>query len=105
MTTHEDTEFGRQLLEGLQEVRDHLDGKIALEARIFDSMPAARVRRIRKTHARSPKEFERRFGIPARTLEGWEQGRSLDVAARILLTVIEQEPDAVERALAQSPRG
>ncbi len=41
-----------------------------------------------------------RFGIPARTLEGWEQGRAIDATARVLLSVIEKEPGAVERALA-----
>jgi len=37
--------------------------------------------------------------VPARTVEGWEQGKKVDVAARVLLTVIEKEPEAVERAL------
>lgn len=102
-TTEQDTDFGRELLASLQEVRDHLDGKIALPTRIIDAMPASRVKAIRKAVAKSPKEFERRFGVPARTLEGWEQGRKLDVAGRVLLTVIERDPDAVERALAIDP--
>lgn len=96
----QDTEFGRDLLGALQEVRDHLDGKIFLETRIVDPMSAARVKEIRKSVAKSPKEFERRFGVPARTVEGWEQGRKLDVAGRILLTVIAKDPEAVERAVA-----
>jgi len=33
-------------------------------------------------------------------MEGWEQGKKVDVAARVLLTIIEKEPKAVERALA-----
>lgn len=57
---------------------------------------------IRKAVAKSPKAFERRFGVPARTLEGWEQGRRVDVAARVLLTVIEHDPDAVARALEEA---
>lgn len=63
-------------------------------------MSAKRVKEIRKKVARSPKEFQRRFGVPARTIEGWEQNKKLDVAGRILLKVIEKEPEAVERALA-----
>ena len=63
-------------------------------------MPAGRVKEIRRKVAKSPKAFERRFHIPARTLEGWEQGRRApDVAARVLLTAIEKDPEAVERAL------
>jgi putative transcriptional regulator len=37
-----------------------------------------------------------RFGIPARTIEGWEQGRKLDVSARILMAIIEREPQVIE---------
>jgi len=41
------------------------------------------------------------FGISAGTLRGWEQGRRHpDGPARILLKVIDLEPDAVKRALA-----
>jgi hypothetical protein len=58
-------------------------------------MPPERVRAIRKAVARSPRDFEARFGVPARTLEGWEQGRKLDAAHRVLLRVIEAAPEAV----------
>jgi DNA-binding transcriptional regulator YiaG len=63
-------------------------------------MSADQVRAIRRRLAKSPREFERRFGVPARTLEGWEQGRRVDVAAAVLLTVIDRNPEAVERAIA-----
>jgi putative transcriptional regulator len=44
-------------------------------------------------------EFERRFGIPAATINNWEQGRrSPDPAGRLLLKVIEQAPEVVEKA-------
>ena len=98
-TVEDDTDFGRDLIESLQEVRDHLDGKIALSTRLAETFSAARVKRIRKSVAKTTKEFERRFGVPARTVEGWEQGRSVDVTARVLLTVIEKNPEAVESAL------
>jgi putative transcriptional regulator len=65
-------------------------------------MSAERVREIRRSLAKTTREFEQRFGIPARTIEGWEQGRRLDVAHRVLLTVIARSPDLVEAALAQS---
>ena len=53
-----------------------------------------------KNVTKSPKEFERRFGVPARMTEGWEQDKKIDVAGRVLLTVVEKDPEAVERALA-----
>jgi putative transcriptional regulator len=96
----EDTEFGRNLIAALKEVRAHRKGEIALPTREIAEMPAARVKQIRKSVASSPKEFARRFGVPARTVEGWEQGKRVDVAARVLLTVIEKNPKAVEKALA-----
>lgn len=84
---------------GLREAIAHMRGEIALETRIVEPMPPSRIREIRKALARSPKEFERRFGIPARTIEGWEQGRKIDAAHRVLLRVIEKHPDVVEAAL------
>ncbi len=95
-----DTAFGKALIASLKEALAHKQGKIALPTREIAEMPAARVKQIRKSVASSPKEFAKRFGVPARTVEGWEQGKRVDVAARVLLTVIEKNPKAVEKALA-----
>lgn len=98
---NERTEIGLEIEAGLREAIAHRRGEIALPTRLVDPMSAARVKAIRKAVARSPKEFEQKFGIPARTMEGWEQGRRQpDPAARTLLKVIERDPGAVERALA-----
>jgi putative transcriptional regulator len=80
MMSKKDTKFGNELLEALEEVRAHRRGEIALPSRVV----------------------ERRFGIPARTVEGWEQGRKLDVAASILMTMIENAPEVVEATLAKN---
>ena len=93
------TKLGSRMLEALQEVADHRAGKIALEGRVVESMPADRVKEIVRKVAKSPKDFAGRFGVPARTIEGWEQGKKIDVAGRVLLTVIEKNPEAVEKAL------
>ena len=93
------TKFGSDLMQALKEVQAHRRGEIALPSRKVDVLTARRVKAIRTTLAKSPKDFERRFGIPARTIEGWEQGRKLDVASSILMTVIEREPDVVEAAV------
>lgn len=93
------TKLGLGIEAGLREAIAHRRGELALETRRMETMPAARVREIRKAVAKSPKEFERRFGVPARTVEGWEQGRKLDAAHRVLLRVIEKSPEAVEAAL------
>ena len=93
------TDLGLEIEAGLREAIAHRRGEMTLPSRRVEVMPPTRVKAIRKKVAKSPKEFERRFGVPARTVEGWEQGRKLDVSASILLRVIEQEPEAVERAL------
>ena len=96
------TKFGAELLGALQDVRAHRRGEIALPTRVVDVISAQRVKTIRTSLANSTKDFERRFGIPARTIEGWEQGRKLDVAASILMTMIENAPEIVEATLAKS---
>jgi putative transcriptional regulator len=98
--TGEDTEFGANLIEAMQEVLAWKQGKITLPVEEIDPMPPARIRAIRRAAAKSAREFEKKFQIPARTLEGWEQGRRKpDHTARILLTIIERDPQAVARAL------
>jgi putative transcriptional regulator len=96
------TELGLQIEAGLREALAHRKGALALKSGHVEAMPAARVREIRRSLARSTKEFERRFGIPARTVEGWEQGRKIDVAHRVLLTVIAKSPELVEAVLAEA---
>jgi putative transcriptional regulator len=59
------------------------------------------VQKIRKALDLSQDAFALRFGIPLATLKDWEQKRRKpEVAARILLKVIEKNPDAVTDALA-----
>ncbi len=95
------TRFGRDLEEALKEALAWKRGELALETVNIDPLPAERIRAIRKSVAKSAKEFERRFGIPAATVSNWEQGRRIpDPASRLLLKVIEQAPEIVERAAA-----
>jgi len=50
---------------------------------------------------RSQQAFADRFGFPDAILQDWEQGRrGPETSARVLLTVIDKEPEAVHRALA-----
>ena len=94
------TALGLEIEAALKESVAYRRGEIALEGRVIEPMSAARVKEIRKKVARSPKEFAKRFGVPARTIEGWEQNKKIDVAGRVLLRVIEHDPDFVEQALA-----
>jgi len=94
--------IGEDLVEAFEEMAKHLRGEIGLEAYDLPSsaMTPAQIRAIRSKVASSTKEFERLFGIPARTMESYEQGRrSPDGAMRALLRIIDREPKAACRAL------
>lgn len=55
---------------------------------------------IRKKLGLTQAAFAARFGLSPAAIRDWEQRRRRpDPAARVLLTVIDREPEAVERAL------
>jgi putative transcriptional regulator len=62
------------------------------------------VRSLRRRLGMSQTQFAARFAIEVRTLQNWEQGqRQPEGPARVLLQVIDREPDAVMRALSAAP--
>jgi putative transcriptional regulator len=62
-------------------------------------------RRIRERLKLTQEQFAETFEIPLGTLRDWEQGACLpDRAAKTLLRVIEQDPEAVITALARTYR-
>ena len=64
---------------------------------------AAVVQRVRRGSGLSQGAFAARYRIPLRTLQEWEQGRrEPETTALAYLVVIEREPEAVARALAQA---
>ena len=59
------------------------------------------VKQIRGKIGLTQQDFAQHFGFALSAIRDWEQGRRRpDRSARILLKVIECEPEAVERALA-----
>jgi putative transcriptional regulator len=63
---------------------------------------ASELRKIRARLKLSQTEFAARFGLSVATIRDWEQSRARpDGAARVLLMVIREEPEAVSRALAK----
>lgn len=94
----ERTAFGLELEEALRDALAWKRGELAAEVVNIDPMPPARVKAIRKKAASSPNKFSARYGIPASTISNWEQGRRrMDPAAVLLLKVIEEDPELVER--------
>ncbi|MBC8337110.1 MAG: helix-turn-helix domain-containing protein [Rhodospirillales bacterium] len=94
------TKVGRDVEKALGEVLAHVKGETELPCRIVDDPSAERILALRKRMKLSRQKFADRFGLDARALQDWEQGRRTpDRAARVLLTVIEKNPKAVEKAL------
>jgi putative transcriptional regulator len=98
------TRLGRDIEEAFLELAAGLRGEVELDEYEIevDALTPSRIKAIRRNLAPSTKEFERRFRIPARTMEAYEQGRRRpDAATEVLLRVLEREPEAVRRALTQ----
>ena len=101
MRNDQRTNLGREVEEALSEVLAHVRGEVALPTRIVDDPSKIRIVAVRKKLGLSRRQFAERYHLDPRTVQDWEQGRRTpDQAARVLLTVIEREPEAVERALA-----
>lgn len=101
MMTTERTETGLEIETALGEVLAHVRGETALPCRIVDDPAAKRIVSLRKRMKLSRQKFADRFGLDAHAVQDWEQGRRVpDRAARVLLTVIDRDPEAVMRALA-----
>lgn len=87
---------------GLDDARGYLDG--SADKRAFSvSVPAhVNVRKIRARLGLSQESFAQTYGFALSAVRDWEQGRRQpERSARILLKVVEKEPDAVTRALAK----
>ena len=101
MTT-ERTKVGQEIEAALGEVLAHVRGEVDLPCRIVDDPAAEHILAIRKRMKLSRQKFANRFGLDARAVQEWEQGRRVpDRAARILLTVIDRDPEAVVRVLSE----
>ena len=59
------------------------------------------VKKIRRRLGLSQEAFARKYGFALSAIRDWEQGRRRpERSARILLKIVEREPEAVTRALA-----
>ena len=95
---------GQEVETALGEVLAHVRGEVELPCRIVDDPAAEHILALRKRMKLSRRKFADRFGLDARALQEWEQGRRVpDRAARVLLTVIDRNPEAVVRALGSEP--
>jgi putative transcriptional regulator len=85
---------------GLDDARAYLDGtadKRRYKVHVPEKMD---VKKIRTRLGLSQEAFAETYGFALSAVRDWEQGRRRpERSARILLKIVEKEPDAVTRAL------
>jgi putative transcriptional regulator len=95
--------IGDEILEGLQAVKAHYEGKITLRTYKHDPLPlpevsASLIREIRESFHVSRGVFARQLCINERTLEKWEQGLGKpNKQAAALILLARKYPDTLER--------
>jgi len=93
--------LGSEILLGLQNAVAYAKGQNRGARKHVVRVPGPiSVRRVRQRLRMSQDEFAAQFGISPATVRNWEQGRRQpEGPARVLLNIIEREPDVVKRAL------
>ena len=90
------------LMRGLEEARAFAKGKKVAGLRVH-APPAVNVAAIRGKAGLSQTAFSRRIGVSVGTLRNWEQGRRKpEGPARVLLALLDRDPQIVETLLARS---
>ena len=93
---------GQRMIASAKQVLDFAEGaENGCVAHVPDEIDVAR---IRKKANLSQRQFAAYFAVSVRTVQEWEQGRSVPSGpSRALLVVIDREPQAVRRALLSFP--
>ena len=93
---------GKSILAGLQDALAYAQGDTTRGQSDTVRVPATvDVKAIRKRLGLTQAAFAQRYGFELSSIRNWEQGRRQpEGPARLLLLVIDKEPEAVHRALA-----
>ncbi len=97
------SDLGNSMIKGMEETLAFAEGKksSAVKVHIPEEI---NVQRIRKKLKMTQTGFANYFGVSVRTVQEWEQGRRVPSGvSKNFLFVIDQEPDAVHRALTATP--
>lgn len=93
--------LGQQILEGLEDALEYARGSRERSRTHHIAIPQhIDVKEVREHLHMSQQEFAENFGFSIHSIRNWEQGkRHPKGPARILLTVIAKNPQAVQQAL------
>ena len=94
------SELGESVIKGMEEALAFVKGED--NGAVVHIPEEINVRRIRKKLNMSQNAFADYFGVSVKTIQDWEQGRRVPSgASKNFLFVIDQEPEAVRRALSR----
>jgi putative transcriptional regulator len=94
---------GHKIIQGMTEALLSAQGTTVGRVATVNVPNSIDVRAIRQRMNMSQREFALRFGFSLATLRHWEQGQRMpEGPARVLLTVIDRKPDAVQEALQEA---
>jgi len=94
------TEFGRHLIGAMKEAVAHARGEDVGAIVHVVKVPVIDVKSTREKLDMTQQEFAQAFGFNVHTLRNWEQGRRRpEKPTRILLAMIDREPETVRRVL------
>ena len=93
---------GKSIIAGLQDALAYAQGDtICGQAHTVRIPTTIDVKAIRQSLGLTQAAFAQRYGFTLSSIRNWEQDRRQpEGAARVLLLVIDKEPEAVQRALA-----
>ena len=91
------SKLGSRMIQSANEALAYAQGEASKEFVVHTPVD---VKALRKKLGLNQPEFAARYGLAVGTVRDWEQGRSQpDRPAQVLLRVIEQEPEMVQRVL------
>jgi putative transcriptional regulator len=92
-----------RLAKGTREAIAFVEGSADIRDFVVHIPDDIDLKRIRRKLGMSQPVFAERFGFSVGRVRDWEQGRTeIDAPSRILLRILDREPDAVKRALSDA---
>jgi putative transcriptional regulator len=89
-----------RIMAGLNEAVEIAEGRAATDSFRMHIPESVDVKALRNRLGLTQAEFSARYGFTLGRLRDWEQRRTAPAASdRVLLTVLDREPEAVRRAL------
>lgn len=94
------TELGKRLIDAMEDAVEYAKGDKTKGRETIVHIPTVDVKGIRENQNMTQEQFARVYGFAISSLQNWEQGRRTpDRAARLLLKIIDREPDIVKSVL------